>query len=271
MSAQRNRPSDASIALTAAARIAAAAVFAIALAAAPRGAEAADAPAPRSAAQIELQVGLCAPAAVVTRALALKAKGQPLDVWFFDDATLALLDRGVRLRLRVTGAGGVLTLKVAEQDCARLAPDLVPRGEGKCEYDRHGDRIAGAVSLERELDAKAARQLVAGAAPVVQALSPAQIRYLREIVGVWPLPAGVRPLGPVGLQRYRAAGRPWDVDVWAIPGGGGNVEISRKVPTAEGDRAYQELRDEVLRAGIALCADQSAQSANTLRALLPAR
>jgi hypothetical protein len=233
------------------------------------GVAAAQAP-PPSGAQVEVQIGLCATPDATIRALGLKSDGRPLDVWFVDDAALALYERGLRLRLRMKGERGALTLKVANQDCARVK-DLVPPREGKCEYDRHGERVAGAVSLERDVDAKQAKRLVAGEVDVAKVLSPAQIRYLREVVGVWPLPADLRVLGPAALHRYRPASRAYDVDVWTLPNGGGHVEISRKVPYAEGDRAYRTLLEDLSRAGVAVCADQSARSKDTLRALLPPR
>jgi hypothetical protein len=226
---------------------------------------------PPAAARIELQIGVCAPPEAVVRALAAKEEGARRDVWFFDDTALALHERGVRLRLRVEDKKGELVLKVANQDCALVAPGLIPRGEGKCEYDRHGDRVAGAVSLGRGVDAKTTRRLVAGKWPVAKALTPAQAHYLRDVVRAWPLPAGIRPLGPVGLQQYRAADRSWDVDVWTLPRGGGHVEVSRKVPLADGERAYADMRAELARAGVPACADQSAQSLNTLRALAAPR
>jgi hypothetical protein len=72
--------------------------------------------------------------------------------------------------------GAEFTLKVANQDCARLERGVVPSGEGKCEYDVHGTSMAGAVSLTRRLGAKSTNDLVAGRAAPAQVLSPPQIR-----------------------------------------------------------------------------------------------
>ncbi len=103
--------------------------------------------------QAEIQIGLCAPADQIVRALELRPRGTPIEVWLFDDAALTLFGRGLRLRLRVAADGrSEFTLKVADQDCARLDPNLVPPGEGKCEIDLHGASMAGAVSLARKLD-----------------------------------------------------------------------------------------------------------------------
>jgi len=97
--------------------------------------------------QAEIQIELCAPADQIVQALDLHPRGTPIKVWQFDDAALVLFGRGLRLRLRVTADGrSEFTLKVADQDCARLGRGLVPSDEGKCEYDAYGTSMAGAVS-----------------------------------------------------------------------------------------------------------------------------
>ena len=80
--------------------------------------------------QAEIQIGLCAPTDEIVQVLDLRPRGAPITVWQFDDSALTLLSHGVRLRLRVAADGhSVLTLKVADQDCARLNPKLVPPRE----------------------------------------------------------------------------------------------------------------------------------------------
>lgn len=216
----------------------------------------------------EIQVGLCAPADQVERALGLRPHGPATRVWLFDDGALTLFGRGVRLRLRSTENRSEFTLKVADQDCARLDPKAVPPDEGKCEYDVHGASMAGAVTLTRVLGAREAADLVAGRVAPVQELSPSQIGYLREVVGIWPLPPGVRGLGPIQLRTYRAKIGSYDVDVSQLPAGDQYVEISRKVAVADAPRAMGVLEADLSRAGVAVCADQSAQAVNKLRSLL---
>src|SRR5438445_2519811 len=140
-----------------------------AFAAPPHGAE---------AAQAEVQIGLCAPPDQIVRALELRPHDTPINVWQFDDAALTLYGRGLRLRLRVAADGrSVLTLKVANQDCAQLDPERVPPDEGKCEYDVYGASTAGAVSLNRNLSAKSTSDLLAGRLALEKALSRVQLRY----------------------------------------------------------------------------------------------
>lgn len=140
-------------------------------------------------AQAEIQIGLCAPPGQIVKALDLRPRGTPIEVWQFDDSELALFARGLRLRLRVAASGrSVLTLKVSKQDCAHIDPKLAPPGEGKCEYDVYGVSSEGAVSLNRRFGAEDTRDLLAGRVALAQVLSRSQIGYLREVVGTWPLP-----------------------------------------------------------------------------------
>ncbi len=219
--------------------------------------------------QAEIQIGLCAPADQIVQALDLRPRGTPIKVWQFDDAALSLLGRGLRLRLRMAADGrSEFTLKVADQDCARVDAELIPRGEGKCEYDVYGTNTAGAVSITRSLDAKSTDDLLVGRIALAQALSVPQIRYLREMVGIWPLPPGIRALGPMQVRTYRTKGKLYDIDISQLPGGEQYAEISRKVPAADAARTMAAMKADLARAGVEMCADQSSQAANKLRALL---
>ena len=79
--------------------------------------------------QAEIQIGLCAPADRIVQALDLRPRGTPIEVWQFDDAALVLFGRGLRLRLRMAADGrSEFTLKVADQDCARVESDTHTAG-----------------------------------------------------------------------------------------------------------------------------------------------
>jgi hypothetical protein len=222
---------------------------------------------PPTATRAEVQIGLCAPADQVVRALDLHPRGASTSVWLFDDTALTLFRRGLRLRLRVAGDRSELTLKVADQDCSRPDARVVPTGRSKCEYDVHGTSMTGAMSLTRELDADRTGELLAGRVAPAQVLAAWQVDYLRDVVGLWPLPPGLRKLGPTQVQSYRSKGGLYDVDISRLPGGTQYVEISRKVPVAEAARAKGMLEADLSRAGVEICADQSAQAVNKLRAL----
>jgi hypothetical protein len=215
----------------------------------------------------EIQIGLCAPADKIVRALNLRPRGTPVTVWLFDDSALTLFQRGVRLRLRAADGPSEFTLKVADQDCAQLNLTVPSRG-AKCEYDVHGTTMAGAVSLTRKVSARITRDVVAGRMMPAQVLSQSQITYLREVVGLWPLPVGLEGLGPTQVQAYRAAGDPYDVNISQLPGGEQYIEISRKVAVADATRAMALLQAHLSGAGVEVCADQSGQAVNKLRTLL---
>jgi hypothetical protein len=219
--------------------------------------------------QAEIQIGLCARTDKIVQALDLRPHGAPITVWQFDDPALTLFGRGLRLRLRVATDGhSVLTLKVADQDCVRLDPKLVPPGEGKCEYDVYGNNMAGAVSLNLRLGTESTSDLLAGRVTPAEILSPTQVRYLRNVVGIWPLPTGIRRLGPMKVQTYRTKGKHDDIDISQLPDGEQFAEISRKVPQIDASRTMGVMQTDLARAGVAVCADQSSQAANKLRALL---
>jgi hypothetical protein len=231
-------------------------------------AAAADAPG-ATGTRAEIQIALCAPADQIVQALDLGPRGSPIEVWHFDDAALTLFGRGLRLRLRVAAGGrSEFTLKVANQDCAQLDPNLVPPGEGKCEYDVYGTGMAGAVSLNRSLDTRTTSELLAGRVAAAQVLSPSQARYLRDVVGIWPLPSGVRALGPMQVRTYRSKGGRADIDISRLPGGEQYAEISRKVPVPDATRTMRDMEADLSRAGVQMCADQASQALDKLRSLL---
>ena len=241
----------------------------LATAVVPARAHSAGAPRAAREAQAEIQIGLCSTPEQIRQGLKLRPRGAPITVWQFDNSLLTPFEAGVRLRLRVAAdCGSELTLKVADQDCARLAPGVVPSGEGKCEYDVYGVNMTGTVSLTRRLDAKTTGDLIADRVAPERALSQSQIRYLRDIVRIWPLPPGIHALGPMHVQTYRTPGKIYDIDISQLPGGIQYAEISRKVPVADAFRLKQVMEADLSRAGIETCADQSSQAGNKLRSLL---
>ena len=216
-----------------------------------------------------MQIGLCSPVDQIVKALDLRPRGAPIEVWQLDDAAMSLLARGLRLRLRVAADGRAqLTLKVANQDCSRVDATLVPPREGKCEYDVYGSTAAGAVSINSKLNARDTREVLEGRLAIAEVLSPTQTRYLREPAGAWPLPDGIRALGPMQLQTYRTADGRYDVDVSRLPNGERFAEISAKVMRPEATSTMQTMQAQLQRAGVQMCADQSSQAGNKLRSLL---
>jgi hypothetical protein len=223
---------------------------------------AAQAAAPRA----EIQVALCEPATTLQAKLALQARGAPYETWLFDDDALTLLDRGIRLRLRTKKHGSELTLKVAKQDCETLPARAVPKAEGKCEFDVHGESVDGVVSLTRALDSASTGDLLARRTDVATLLSKSQVRFLRDIAGAWPLPADLRPLGPIANRIYAA--ERYDVDISTLPDGRRYAEIADKVKLENVTEERDKLMRRLERDDVAVCDDQAGQAAEKMKRLL---
>jgi hypothetical protein len=99
-------------------------------------------------------------------------------------------------------------------------------------------------------------------------LSSTQTRYLREMVGVWPLPDGIRKFGPMQLRTYRTTAGRYDVDISQLPNGERYAEISAKATQTDAASMMQTMQADIRRAGVETCADQSSQAANKLRSLM---
>jgi len=224
-----------------------------------------DAPAPRA----EIQINLCASPTAIIQELALHPDGEvPTEAWYFDTPSLEFARRGLVFRLRQGDRSPELTLKVANQDCMDIKPRTMVKDAGKCEYDNHGAVFSGAVSLSNALDAESARALTAGRLPLENALSPLQVAYLRDVVAAWPLVSGIRPLGPAQIRQYRAKKADFDVNVWTLPAGETDIELSEKTSFKKVLDRRAELLAMLSRSGIALCPDQAGQGVKRLRILL---
>ena len=221
------------------------------------------------ATRAEVQVELCTPFADIERSLKLRPDGDPIEVWLFDDAALTLFERGVRVRLRAQGKHAELTVKIANQDCARVDAKMVPPKEGKCEFDVHGASMSGTVSLSRHLPHKKWKDLVAGRVSAADLLSAVQVAYLRDVAKIWPLPKDLRPLGPKEARAYVMQDKSYEVDVSKLPTGEQYVEMSHRVPVADAQTregcarrdAGALRRDRVRRSGGAGCEQAEADAA----------
>jgi hypothetical protein len=225
-------------------------------------------PAGAAGLRAEVQMNLCAEPDAIIRALDLRPEGAaPVEAWYFDSPALGLFERGVVVRLRRGESGAELTIKVADQDCPAIDPALLPPASGKCEYDLHGADLKGAVSLNNSLDEATTRALLAGDRPLAATLSSVQARYLQQATAAWPLPAGIRVMGPVHIQPYRAAGERYVVEMWQLPTGRRYTEISRKTAFADAMKLRGQIEAKLAKAGVPPCADQSSQAGSKLRTL----
>lgn len=219
---------------------------------------------------VDIQFSVYSPLAQIQQRLALHAKRKPIKVWLFDDPTLGLFAKGLRIRLREADRGAELTLKVANQDCstAYLLSKDKGKCKGKCEYDLHGTKIIGALSLTRRVDTRTAQDLVMGRHSLANVLSPAQKDILHNTSGAWPLPTDLRALGPTRVSSYRAKAISATVDVSKPPAGENFIEISSKVVQSDAARIRNQMEDDLIKAGVTVCADQSAQAVNKFQLLL---
>jgi len=214
----------------------------------------------------EVQINLCSEPDTVVRALHLEPAGAAFEAWYFETADLALFRQGVLFRLRVRAHGAQLTLKVANQECSDIAPALLPAREAKCEYDVHGDHVAGAVSITTNLDDAHVRTLSAKPDALPDLLSRAQIDYLRNL-GVWPLAVALERVGPVHIQAFRHKGEAFVVEAWQLPTGQQYLEISQKTTRADAPHVHERLMARLGRSGVEVCADQGSQAGAKLREL----
>jgi len=227
----------------------------------------AQAAAPRDA---EVQINLCGARDAVIRALHLKPAGAAFEAWYFETTDFALFREGILFRLRIKPHGAWLTLKVANQNCAEIAPVLLPAREAKCEYDIHGEHTAGAVSITATLDDAGVQLLSARPDALSDVLSPAQVAYLR-MRGVWPLAALLERVGPVRVQPFRHQGDEFIVESWQLPAGQQYLEISQKSSQANAPHVQEYLTARLARSGVEMCQDQGSQAATKLRQLFGAR
>jgi hypothetical protein len=227
-------------------------------------------PAGRAAAPAaEVQINLCTTPEAAAKALHLEpADAERYEVWYFETADQALFRSGVTVRLRIKAHSAELTLKFADQDCARIDPARLPARQSKCEYDVRGAVVAGAVSISRRLDDDQLRALRARPGDLSSVLSPAQIGYLRDPASVWPLPAPLKLLGPARVQPYRHKGDGFAVEAWQFPAGLRLLEISQKTRLADAQELDASLRALLARHPVAICADQGSPAGAKLRALL---
>lgn len=217
----------------------------------------------------EVQVNLCSEPQQIIQALQLKRQGTKLrEAWYFDTAELDLFRSGVLFRLRIADQKSELTLKVAHQNCPEINPALLPADQAKCEYDMHGEQLEGAVSISRILESTKVQDLFKGSTALPDLLSPAQVRYLQEGTAVWPLPSGLRRLGPGKIDTYRKKGQPFVVEIWKLPLGQRFIEISQKSNLADVRRVKSNLKEILTRNHVKVCEDQNSQAGRKLKEYL---
>ena len=214
----------------------------------------------------EVQVNLCSEPQEIIQALQLKRKGVNLrEAWYFDTAKLDLFMSGVLVRLRISDKKSELTLKFAHQNCPEISLEFLPADQAKCEYDLHGEKLEGAVSISRSLETQQVDDLLNGSTALVDHLSPVQVRYLREGVDVWPLPSGLKLLGPGTIDTYKNKNHPFTVEIWQLQSGLRTVEISQKSTVADARSVEVHLKEILASSQVKICEDQGSQAGRKLK------
>lgn len=217
----------------------------------------------------EVQINLCSTLEQAVEALKLKpVSAERYEVWYIETADLALFRKGVVVRLRIKADATELTLKFADQDCARISARLLPAGQSKCEYDVRSGLGTGAVSISKRLDDAQVQTLVEDPTALTAVLSPAQIEYLHQIDGAWPLPPPLKRMGPARVQPYRRKGHDYVVEAWQFPSGWRFLEISQKARLADAPDVNRDLEARLARHQVAMCADQGSPARAKLEDLL---
>lgn len=217
----------------------------------------------------EVQINLCSAPAEVVDALQLKpVPAADYEVWYVETADLALLRNGVVVRLRIKANAAELTLKFADQECARIAPALLPARQSKCEYDVRGSTAVGAVSISKALSDDQVRALIADPGGLPALLDPAQVEFLRQRASLWPLPAPLVRLGPIHVQTYRRKGEAFVVEDWRLPSGWRFMELSQKTILSSAAGLTIELQSRLTQHRVAMCTDQGSPAAAKLQDLL---
>jgi hypothetical protein len=218
----------------------------------------------------EVQINLCSGVDETVRSLRLQpVAAESYEVWYFDTAETTLFRDGVVARMRIKERSTELTLKFADQDCARVAPGSLPPHQSKCEYDLRGAAsAAGAISISKTLGDDEWRALLAKPADLPAMLSPAQIDFLRGKTSAWPPPSPLLALGPVRVQSYRAKGEEFVVEAWQFPSGHRLLEISQKSSLSNAPDLNDDLQARLTRHRLAICPDQGSPAGAKLRDLL---
>jgi hypothetical protein len=124
------------------------------------------------------------------------------------------------------------------------------------------------VSISQVLDESQVRGLLAGQVALADLLSPAQVSYMREVVAVWPIPSGLKNLGPAQIETYHRKGKPFVVELWQFPSGRSDLKISQKSRLEDARHIQSKLEEMLERKKVKLCPDQGALAAGRLKDLL---
>ena len=185
---------------------------------------------------------------------------------FYDTPALALLSKGVVLRLR-EGTESDLTVKLRPLSGERFADPSGGREDYKCEVDLNDGAEAQSFSMQTKFaGAKAPetgeellRELSVGQKKLLEESKvPIDWRRVKRVAEIRSTGWATRAKGPLGKL---------DVELWEWPGGS-ILEVSTKVGPNEGQATYLKLQELAKKNGLALNASQRSKTAIALRAIV---
>ena len=194
----------------------------------------------------------------------LVPRGPAYETWLFDDPRCRCSPAASACGCACSRRGGELTLKIADAGLpARWPRTCCRRAKASASTTSMPRRSRAPCRSTRTLDAATAARWWRARARLPQALGRAQVHYLREVAPrVDPLPAGLRPLGPIANRVWRTRDDRYDVDDQHAARRRALPWRSRiKVPLERVGRAAQTALTPISRGAVStVCADQAGQA-----------
>jgi hypothetical protein len=206
---------------------------------------------------------LLSPAQVQAAVPALQARGETHGrIYFYDTPGLALLAKGVILRLR-EGAEIDITVKLRPLSGEKFVDPSGGRERYKCEVDLNDGVENPSFSLQKKYVAAKAPET---GEELFQLLSQGQKKLIEDskIQIDWKR---VKLIAEIQSTSWATRAHPpfgkLSLELWEWPGG--NVlEVSTKVAPDAGQSTYVELRDLAIKKGLILAANQRSKTAIAL-------
>lgn len=201
-------------------------------------------------------------------------KSQTRRIWFYDTASLELLDAGVILRAReIDGEADDSTVKLRPFTEDDLASRFVGLDDLKCEVDRSVASESTACSLKATQDDGEITEVAAGSRELDKLFSSEQEDMFAtygpaigfaDLMLLGPIPARVWTVKSSALPDKLTA------ELWYLPNSTQVLELSLKVPVDEADDAMDDLLDFVTGRGLDLADEQESKTRRALETFLAA-
>jgi hypothetical protein len=177
-------------------------------------------------------------------------------IFFYDTRELVLYNNGVCLRAREMEEDGCdSTVKIRPVEPERIADRWRRESGFKVEADFVGSEAVCSASFTVEQKPDEISDVATGDRPIAKLFSGEQEDFLKEMARVPVDFAGLVPLGPVAVLRwkFRHEGLPYGLcaEEWRLPDGRDVVEISIKAKPAEAAAAQAALNAFLAEIGIA--------------------